>query len=362
MSRINVTQSVLPDRAEFDAYVTRIFEAGWLTNRGELVKDLEKRLEAHLGVRNVVLVYNGTVALQIAYKLLGLNGEIVTTPFSFIATASSAVWEGLNVVFADIDSESFCIDVDQISKRLTERTSAILPVHIFGNPCDVEVIDQIADEKNLRVIYDAAHAFGIDYEGSSVLNWGDVSILSFHATKLFHTVEGGALIIDDDELCESARKMINFGITGPEDIECLGINAKMNELQAAMGLCLLDGVKGDIARREQLAGIYDSALTEIVTKQRWRDGATNNFGYHPILLNDEGAVQRVSDRLNEYDVYPRRYFYPSLDTLDFLGPGQHTPAARDISRRIICLPMFPQMSDEQCLTVSKLVRQVLAEE
>ena len=359
MPRINVTQSLVPNRAKFDSYVSQILESGWFTNRGAMVRELEKRLEEYLGVKHVVLVNNATLGLQIAYRLLGLHGEVITTPFTFVATASSIKWEGLDVVFADIDRETFCIDVADIKQKITGRTSAIVPVHVFGNPCDVETIDTLAKAHNLKIIYDAAHAFAVKYKGESILNWGDVSILSFHATKLFHTIEGGALIINDDELCEHARKMINFGITGPESIECLGINAKMNEFQAAMGLCLLDSMNEVIDRRAQLTQHYDSILADILVKQRWRAGATNNQGYYPVLLPSEAMLNRVQQKLNSHDIYPRRYFYPSLDTLDFLCEGQLLPVSRDISSRILCLPIFPDMTDEQCLRIAKLVNEGL---
>jgi len=250
--KINVTQALLPNRDKFHAYVDMILDSGWLTNHGACVRDLEKKLQDYLGVKNIVLVSNGTMALQVAYKALNLSGEVITSPFSFIATASSAKWEGLDIVFSDIDNSSFNIPSDRIESRITSKTSAIVPVHVFGNPCDVEGIDRLAKKHGLKVIYDGAHAFGVQYKDESILSWGDISILSFHATKLFHTIEGGALILNDDALCEKVRKMINFGITGQETIECLGINAKMNEFQAAMGLCLLDDMDAAIARRGEL--------------------------------------------------------------------------------------------------------------
>lgn len=355
MSRINVTKSQIPDRERFHAYVDRILDSGWFTNRGQLLRELELRLQAYLGVRNLVLVNNATLGLQVAYRALDLSGEVISTPFTFIASASSIVWEGLDVVFADIDGKSFNIGTDQIEKKITPRTSAIVPVHVFGNPCDVVAIDTLARERGLKVVYDAAHAFAVDYRGRSVLNWGDISIVSFHATKLFHTIEGGALIIENDEVCERVRKMINFGITGPESIECLGINAKMNEFQAAMGLCLLDDMQGAIERRGELVSLYDTLLGDRVTRQRWLDGATRNHGYYPVLFEDEEAMKRVQSALNAENIYPRRYFFPSLDTLSFLSRGDPTPTSVDVASRVLCLPLYSDMTDAQCRHVAGVV-------
>jgi len=357
--RINVTQSLLPDRERFHAYVDQIFDSGWLTNRGECVRELECKLQKHLGVRNVVLVNNGTLGLQVAYKALGLEGEVITSPFTFIATASSAVWEGLDVVFADINAETFCIDADDIEKKITDNTTAIIAVHVFGNPCEMEKIERLAEKHHLKVIYDAAHAFGVQYRGESVLSHGDISILSFHATKLFHTIEGGALIINDDDLCDKVRKMINFGFTGPESIVCLGINAKMNEFQAAMGLCLLDDMDDAIARRGEWVALYDSLLPDSVVRQRWHEGATPNHGYYPVLFESEVLTKKVQQALNAENIFPRRYFYPSLDRLEFLATGQHAPVSRDIASRILCLPLYADLAVRDVEVVSKIISNAL---
>ena len=354
MPRINVTQSLMPDRERFHQYVDQILDSGWLTNRGQFVCELEARLAEYLGVRNVVLVTNATLALQVAYKALGLKGEVITSPFTFIATASSVAWEGLDVVFADIDRESWNIDPTDIEHKITTKTSAIVPVHVFGNPCDVESIEALANKHSLPVIYDAAHAFGVRYKGESILNHGDISVLSFHATKLFHTVEGGALIINDDGLCERIRKMINFGITGPESIECLGINAKMNEFQAAMGLCLLDDMGSVMPRRAEVVDLYDSLLLGSVSRQRWAENATRNHAYYPVVFKSETVSKQVQDALNTKDIFPRRYFYPSLDSLDFLSKKQFLPISRDVSSRILCLPLYPELGDD-CRKIANIV-------
>lgn len=358
--RINVTKSQIPDRQRFHAYVDQILDSGWLTNRGQCVRELEEKLQDYLGVRNVVLVNNATTGLQVAYKALGLEGEVITSPFTFIATASSIVWEGLDVVFADIDLETLNLDVKEIERNITDKTTAIVPVHVFGNPCDVESIEALAKKHSLKIIYDAAHAFNVKYKDESILNWGDISILSFHATKLFHTIEGGALIINDDALCEKVRKMINFGFTGPESIECLGINAKMNEFQAAMGLCLLDGMDAVIARRQEIAELYNIKLSNgDITRSVWMDRSSNNYAYYPIVLKDERITKKVQKALNKADIFPRRYFYPSLDTLDFISRGQHTPVSQNIAGRILCLPLFTDLKNSECESIAKIILETL---
>jgi len=359
---IQVTKTQLPDQEKLLAYIDRIYRAGWVANSGELVRELQDKLEEYLGVRHVLPVANGTLALQVAFKLLGLKGEVITSPFTFIATASSLVWEGLKPVFVDIDPKTFNLDPAAIEKAITPETCAILPVHVFGNPCDVEVIQGLANKQGLPVIYDAAHAFGVNYQGESLLRWGDVATLSFHATKVFHTIEGGALVIQDDDLYEQARKMINFGITGPESIELLGINAKMNEFEAAMGLCLLDGVDATTAARKKIAQFYDNRLPASLCRQRRRGGATDNHGYHPVLFESEEALKAAQRLLLEDEIRPRRYFYPPLNELPFLGGGgQATPTASDISRRILCLPIYPGLSVEDCGRVADIIASVVGE-
>jgi len=357
--KINVTQSLLPDRKRFHAYVDQILDSGWLTNRGQCVRELEEKLQEYLGVRNVVLVNNATSGLQVAYKALGLKDEVISSPFTFIATASSAVWEGLDVVFADIDAQTLNINPKEIEAKITPKTSAIVPVHVFGNPCDVLAIDELAKKHHLKVIYDAAHAFGVKFQGESILNHGDISVLSFHATKLFHTIEGGAMIINDDDLCETVRKMINFGITGPESIECLGINAKMNEFQAAMGLCLLDKMDDVIERRGQLSRLYDERLGGLVQRQTWSNQAVRNFGYYPVLFTSEAITKHVQEALNAQDIFPRRYFYPSLDSLPFISQGAQCPVSADVATRILCLPLYADFTDKECEKVAAIICEAL---
>lgn len=353
---INVTKTYLPDRKKLDAYIDQIYESAWLTNSGPLSQKLEAGLKEYLGVKNLILVSNGTLALQVAYKALDLKGSAVTTPFTFVATSSSLVWEGINPIFADIDPNTWNLDPKNIEGAIQKDTSAIVPVHVFGNPCDVEEIDQIAKKHNLKVIYDAAHAFGIKYKGESVLNWGDVSTLSFHATKLFHTIEGGAIITSDDELAAKIRKMINFGITGPETIECLGINAKMNEFQAAMGLCVLDDIDKIISGRKKVWEHYKNNLPSSFITQQWNQNATQNYHYYPILFDSEEALNKTQTAMNNAQIYPRRYFNPSLDSMKFVDNNSLIPISQGISNRILCLPIYASLSEADGNKISKIIK------
>ncbi|WP_426350465.1 DegT/DnrJ/EryC1/StrS family aminotransferase [Alloiococcus sp. CFN-8] len=342
---INVTKTYLPKRSEFDRHVNDIFDSGWLTNNGQKVQELQTKLEAFLGVKHVLLVSNGTLALQVAIKLLDLKGEVITTPFTFAATSSSVIWEGLKPTYCDIDEETYCLDSKKLEACINDKTSAILPVHVFGNACEVEEIDRIARKYNLKVIYDAAHAFGVNYNGKSLLSYGDVSTLSFHSTKVFHTIEGGALIINDDSLYEKAKLLINFGIAGPDKIVELGINAKMNEFQAAMGLCVLDDINLIISNRERAYRYYMNKLFPGLVYQKSNKCGTMNYSYFPILFNSEEELLRTKYELNCNNIYPRRYFYPSLSMVERLNPNQsQTPIADNISNRILCLPMYDALT------------------
>ena len=320
------------------------------------MQKLEKRLAEYLGVKNIVLVSNGTVALEIAYRTLGLKGFVITTPFSFVATTSSLVTNQLLPIFADIEKNTFNINPKKIEKLITLNTSAILSVHVFGNACNVEEINKIASKYNLRVIYDAAHAFDVKYKEQSILNYGDISTLSFHATKLFHTIEGGALIINDDELVQKARYLINFGIKNQEEIPHLGTNAKMNEFEAAMGLCVLDDMEKIKNKRKSLIENYKKELKGLVQFQEQNDNATENYSYFPILFKSEKELLKIQKALNSEQIFPRRYFYPSLDTLEYIEPKQECKISRDISKRILCLPVYYDLENEiqiQIITIIK---------
>jgi len=356
---INVTKTYLPNKEKYKKYIDEIYENGWLTNNGPLVQRLEKRLAEYLGVKNIVLVSNGTVALEIAYRTLGLKGFVITTPFSFVATTSSLVTNGLLPIFADIDSYSFNLNPKNIEKLITPNTSAILPVHVFGNACEVEEIEKIAKKHNLKVIYDAAHAFDVKYKDQSVLNYGDISTLSFHSTKLFHSIEGGALIINDDKLVQKARYLINFGIKNAQEIPELGTNAKMNEFEAAMGLCVLDDIEEIKEKRKDILANYRKNLQGLVRFQEQNKNATENYSYFPVVFESETQLLKAQKALNEKDIFPRRYFYPSLDTLTYIEPKQECKISRDISRRILCLPIYAELKKNPQETIIKVIKENL---
>jgi dTDP-4-amino-4,6-dideoxygalactose transaminase len=356
---INVTKTYLPNKEKYKQYVDEIYANGWITNSGPLVQKLEKRLAEYLGVKNIVLVSNGTVALEIAYRTLGLKGFVVTTPFSFVATTSSLVTNGLLPIFADIDSNTLNIDAHKIEDAITLNTSAILGVHVFGNACEVEKIEDIANRHDLKVVYDAAHAFDVCYKERSLLNYGNISTLSFHATKLFHTIEGGALIINDDELVQKARYLINFGIENAESIPELGTNAKMNEFEAAMGLCVLDDIENIKQSRKVILETYQTELKGLVKFQEQNLNAAQNYSYFPVILKDEAQLLKVQKALNDQKIFPRRYFYPSLDTLSYIEPKQYCPNSRDIASRILCLPIYADLDENDLAFIIKIVKENL---
>lgn len=343
---IPVTKPYLPDIKKYKSYIDEIYESGFITNGGILVRELEERLESYLGVKNIVLVSSGTMALNVAYKLLDLKGEVITTPFSFIATTSSLLWGGLTPKFVDINPKTLNIDTEKIEKSITAKTSAIVPVHIFGNACNVEKVEEIAKKHSLKIIYDASHAFGVKYKKESLLGFGDISAISFHATKLFHTIEGGALVVNDDELYKKAKAMINFGFEYGE-VKSLGINAKMNEFEAAMGLCVLDDIGHIRGKREVLYENYKIGLKNRVVFPEIAEDSVLNYSYFPIIFKDEDELLSIQDALNKKDIFPRRYFEQSLDGLEFIQKEQIMPISRDISKRIMCLPMYYDLSKKE---------------
>nr|WP_038000162.1 DegT/DnrJ/EryC1/StrS family aminotransferase [Sulfurovum sp. AR] len=356
---INVTKTYLPSKEKYQKYVDEIYANGWVTNNGPFVKKLEKKLAEYLGVKNIVLVSNGTVALEIAYRTLDIKGYAITTPFSFVATTSSLVTNDIKPIFADIDPQTLNVDSNKIEGLITPNTSAIVPVHVFGNGCDVEAIDKVAQKYGLKVIYDAAHAFDVKYKDESILNYGDISTLSFHATKLFHTIEGGALIINDDDLVEKARYLINFGIENTESIPELGTNAKMNEFEAVMGLCMLDEMEIVLRKRKDVFRLYEKELSGIVQFQEKNNYSTQNYSYFPIILKNEEQLLRIQNALNEKQIFPRRYFYPSLDTLDYIEPKQYCEISRDISKKILCLPIYPELEKNSQNKIIEIVKNTM---
>lgn len=353
---LNVTQTFLPPLEEYAKLLEPVWESKWLTNRGKLVSELEERLCRYLEVPNLLAVANGTIALQIAIKALGLKGEIITTPFSYVATVSSIVWEGCTPVFADIDPIHLTIDENKIEEAITDKTSAILATHVYGNPCNVEAIEEIASRNGLKVIYDAAHCFGVNYKGRSILEHGDVSTLSFHATKLFHTGEGGGIVTANEEIRKTIFDHHNFGHNGPEEFFGLGINGKMSELNAAMGLAMLEYIDDIIERRRSVCEAYDAALANCgVTLINLREGTEWNFSYYPVIFESEERLLKVRDEMNRKDIFPRRYFYPPLNRLPYLPYGE-LPVAEDASRRVLCLPLSDSFTPTDAERVSEVLR------
>src|SRR5690606_20284525 len=291
---------------------------------------------------------NGTVALQMAIKALDLKGEIITTPVSFIATTSSIVWEGCTPVFVDIDPKSLNIDPSKIEEAITDKTSAILATHVYGNPCDVDLIDEIAKKYNLKVIYDGAHAFGVQVNGRSIFEYGDVSTCSLHATKLYHSIEGGLIITKDADLLKKMAYIRNFGISGHDSFAELGINGKNSEFHAAMGLVNLNHIERIHNRRRELTEYYDKSLKHLnATKPTWHNGASLNYAYYPILVESEDLLSRIKAKLDINEIFTRRYFYPSLaSSLPYL-PAKDLQVTDDVSKRVLCLPMYFDLTKEE---------------
>ena len=356
---INVTKTFFPPLEEYQKQLERIWQNQWLTNRGELVLELEEKLKKYLNVENILITNNGTIPLQIALKLLGNEGEIITTPFSYVATTSSIIWENCTPIFVDIDPEYLTIDETKIEAAITNKTTAILATHVFGNPCHVEAIEVIAKKHNLKVIYDAAHCFGVTYKGKSVFDFGDVSTCSFHATKVFHTGEGGAVFTNDKELQHKIFYSHNFGHNGPLDFHGLGINAKISELQAAMGLSVLPFMEEILSGREKTVGFYNANLNlDKIQTLKLREGTNWNFSYYPIVLESENVLLEVMDKLKENAIFPRRYFYPSLNTVNYVA-GQKMPISESIASRILCLPLSAEYNEEDLNVITNTINKVV---
>ena len=335
-----VTKIYMPDKEKFKSYIDGIYESGWLTNNGPLVQKLEKELESYLGVKNLLCLSSGTDALQFAYKLLEeKEKEVITTPFSFVSTTSAIVIENLKPIFADIDKESYNMHPDNIEALINNKTCAIAPCHVFGNACEIEKIDALAKKHKLKVIYDASHAFDVQYKGKHILNYGDMSIISFHATKIFHTVEGAAIVIKDDALYEKAKVLRNYGIDGPDSVAMLGINAKMNEIEAAMGLCMLEEEEAIYQERKESHTFYTTQLENHVQLQKTNEEATQSYSYFPIVLKDEKEMESVREALLKEKIAARQYFKPSLDTLPYVHSKEVMNNSRDIASRILVIPM-----------------------
>jgi dTDP-4-amino-4,6-dideoxygalactose transaminase len=343
---INVTKTFLPPQSEYQAILEKSWKHAWITNRGPLVLKLEAQLKKRLGVSKILATTNGTLPIQIAIKSLELKGEIITTPFSYAATTSSIVWEDCLPVYVDIHPDYLTIDETKIEAAITSKTTAILATHVFGNPCAVESIETIAKKHNLKVIYDAAHCFDVTYKGQSIFNYGDVSTCSFHATKIFHTAEGGALFCNDTTFYEKLFYHHNFGHNGPEAFQGIGTNAKMSELQGAMGLSLLPYMDVNTAKRKAIVETYNKAFGQSILKPlKIREQTEWNYCYYPVLFQDNQQMLKVLDGLKKHDIFARRYFYPSLNTLPYLEFVE-MPVSESVASRILCLPLYPGLLNE----------------
>lgn len=357
---IPVTKTYLPPLEEYQLHLKQMWDRGWITNHGLCVTELEEKLKKYLKVDYLQCVSNGTLALQIAIKALDLKGEIITTPFSYVATTDAILWENCEAVFVDIDEDTLTIDPKKIEKAITKKTSAILATHVYGNPCDVESIARIAKKHKLKVIYDAAHSFGVKYKNKSVFNYGDISVVSFHATKLFHTIEGGAIFTKNKDLDFKNSYLRNFGHNGPEKFHGVGINAKMSEVNAAMGLCNLTKVESILKARAKASKHYlvNLKASGKIKFPLIRKGTTYNYSYFPVIFESERVLLKVIKALNTKDIYPRRYFYPSLNTIGF-GRKQSMPVSESISKRIMCLPLFFNITKAEIDLITDIINRTI---
>ncbi len=354
---INVTKTFLPPIAEYTDLVQRAWDNQWLTNRGELVLELEQKIKEYLDVPYVTAMTNGTIPLQIALKMMGKGGEVITTPFSYVATTASIVWEHCKPVFVDIHPDYLTIDETQIEAAITDKTTAILATHVFGNPCATDVIEAIAKKYNLAVIYDGAHSFGVRYKNRSIFEFGDLSTCSFHATKLFHSGEGGALFTTNAIVQQQLFYHHNFGHNGPLAFHGLGINGKMSEFQAAMGLAVFPYLETIIADRKRVVDFYNKNLdlSQIQTL-KIRANTEWNYSYYPVIFKSEAQLLLVQKKLNEHDIFPRRYFYPSLNTLPYVQRIA-MPVSESISERVLCLPLYLGLSNEDLSLIVSLIHE-----
>lgn len=355
-----VTQATLPDCEDFICRIRSIFASRHLTNGGCNVTELEQELARYLKADYLALCANGTLALQLSIRLLGLHGKkVVTTPYTYVATISALLWEGCTPIFADIDASSLCISPEHVREQLRchPDVAAILPVHVYGNACDVDSLKSLGQEYGIPVLYDGAHAFGTRLRGKQLLTYGDASTCSFHATKLFHTVEGGCVLLRDKNHLKQLRLLRAFGHEG-DIYHCLGINAKMSELHAAMGLCLLPIMNEILDQRRHKAATYDASLAKCWEHALRRPKLANdlewNYSYYPVIFPNSSIMQLTINELKAKNIYPRRYFYPSLSRLPYL-PNQFCPTAEDISERVLCLPFWPDMEDVIIEKVSEII-------
>ncbi|MCD4744727.1 MAG: DegT/DnrJ/EryC1/StrS family aminotransferase [Bacteroidales bacterium] len=366
MKKIYVTQPSLPPLKEFVESLKEIWESMWLTNEGKFHKEFEKQLAEYLGVKYISLFANGTLALISALQVLRISGEVITTPYSFVATTHALWWNGIKPVFVDIEPDYCNLNHEKIEAAITSKTTAILPVHVYGNPCNVEKIQEIADIYGLKVIYDAAHAFGVEKNENSILNFGDLSILSFHATKTFNTIEGGAIICHDEKTKKRIDYLKNFGFANEITVVAPGINAKMNEVQAAYGLLQLKTFKDQIKSRQEITAIYRELLEGIdgISFLKDIEGIKHNYAYFPIFVDESKYHQSRDDlffKLEKQNVYSRRYFYPLISEfppyrgLPSAKPA-NLPVAEKIAKQVICLPIYPNLANETVVKIVDIIK------
>lgn len=362
---VYVTCPSLPPLDEFYAYLQDIWRSRMITNNGNFLQEFEKALAEYLGVRHLSVVANGTLALLIALKALEIEGEVITTPFSFVATAHSILWSGLTPVFADIDEQTFNLDPDRVEKVISPRTRAILPVHVYGNPCDVNGFKQLSKAHGLRLIYDAAHAFGVKWKGATILEYGDLSVLSFHATKVFNTVEGGAIISQNQAMKNRIDRMRNFGFSGETQVMGVGINAKMNELQSAYGLLQLKYIDRCVDQRKVLAARYLKDLSSVpgISVAGQLPDVDTNYGYLPIRVDREAygkTRDQLYERLKSMNIFCRRYFYPLITAFSpyqemVSAKRENLPVATKVAEQILCLPLFHDMEERTLNTITRII-------
>ena len=363
-----VTQPFLPDLEEFNFYLKKIWKNKQITNNGPFHKELEKKICDYLGVKHISLVSNGTIGLLVAIKALKLKGDVLTTPYSFVATTHAIKWNGLNPVFVDVDPISGNISADKIESKITEQTSAILAVHVYGNPCQFRKIELIASKYNLKVIYDAAHAFGVKISGDSILNEGDLSILSFHATKVFNTFEGGAIISKSLKEKNNIDRLINFGFRDEITVDGLGINGKMNEIQASMGILQLKYIDRIIERRRLITKMYKNGLRNIKGLQFFEESSDvkYNYSYLPIFINEYDFGHSRDDLysyLKNNGIFGRRYFFPLISHFDEYSSlptscSKNLLEAEKISNQVICLPIYYDLQDDIIFQIIDLIKNI----
>ncbi|MBE7048374.1 MAG: DegT/DnrJ/EryC1/StrS family aminotransferase [Ruminococcaceae bacterium] len=360
MNRINVTRSSMPSYEEYCKAIKPIFKSRHLTNMGPLHNEFQKKVGAYLCAENVSLFTNGHLALCIAIRALGLKGEVITTPFTFASTTNAIVDCGLTPVFCDVNPDTYTIDADKIEALITDKTSAIIPVHVYGNVCDVDKIEKIANKHNLKVIYDAAHVFGVKIGDKGIGTFGNISMFSFHATKVFNTIEGGCLTYKDDSLTEKIASLRNFGITNPESVNYVGTNAKMNEFQAAMGICNLRYIDEELVKRKKAEATYRARLENIegIKLSQIQKGVTKNYAYFPVVFDGYKYNRvEVAEKLSENNIFARKYFYPITNEFScYKGKYRgETPIAKHISENVLTLPLYAGLTDNEVNLICDII-------